>query len=133
VGYALSLRQIHEFLAATTDNFPTTASFKGIYLMLGAAFFFALTSAISKWLGKEFHIVQLVFFRNIVGVVFIITSVWRRPMRQEGGKLGLLIFRGVVGTLSLYMLFMRFKRWVWAGHLPTSIPIQFFWRYFRGC
>jgi drug/metabolite transporter (DMT)-like permease len=105
VGYALSLRQIHEFLAATTDNFPTTASFKGIYLMLGAAFFFALTSAISKWLGKEFHIVQLVFFRNIVGVVFIITSVWRRPMRQEGGKLGLLIFRGVVGTLSLYMLF----------------------------
>lgn len=73
--------------------------------MLGAAFFFALTSAISKWLGREFHIVQLVFFRNIVGVVFIITSVLRRPMRQEGGKLGLLIFRGVVGTLSLYMLF----------------------------
>ncbi|WAC11319.1 DMT family transporter [Dyadobacter pollutisoli] len=92
-------------MAATTDNLPATASFKGIYLMLGAAFFFALTSAISKWLGKEFHIVQLVFFRNIVGVVFIITSVWRRPMRQEGGKLGLLIFRGVVGTLSLYMLF----------------------------
>jgi drug/metabolite transporter (DMT)-like permease len=92
-------------LAATTDNLPVTASFKGIYLMLGAAFFFALTSAISKWLGKEFHIVQLVFFRNIVGVVFIITSVWRRPMRQEGGKLSLLIFRGVVGTLSLYMLF----------------------------
>jgi drug/metabolite transporter (DMT)-like permease len=47
----------------------------------------------------------LVFFRNIVGVVFIISSIWRRPLRQEGGKLGLLIFRGVVGTLSLYMLF----------------------------
>jgi len=73
--------------------------------MLGAAFFFSLTSALSKWLGKEFHIVQLVFFRNIVGVVFIISSIWRRPMRQEGGKLGLLIFRGIVGTLSLYMLF----------------------------
>ena len=48
---------------------------------------------------------QLVFFRNIVGVVFIFGSIWRRPLRQEGGKLGLLIFRGVVGTLSLYMLF----------------------------
>ena len=73
--------------------------------MLGAAFFFSLTSAISKWLGRDFHIVQLVFFRNIVGVVFVITSIWRRPIRQQGGKLGLLIFRGVVGTLSLYMLF----------------------------
>jgi drug/metabolite transporter (DMT)-like permease len=92
-------------LAASTENFPTSSSLKGIYLMLGAAFFFSLTSAISKWLGREFHIVQLVFFRNIVGVVFIISSIWRRPLRQEGGKLGLLIFRGVVGTLSLYMLF----------------------------
>ncbi|TLV01541.1 DMT family transporter [Dyadobacter luticola] len=73
--------------------------------MLGAAFFFSLTSAISKWLGQEFHIVQLVFFRNIVGVVFVLTSIWRRPRKQQGGKLGLLIFRGVVGTLSLYMLF----------------------------
>ena len=74
--------------------------------MLGAAFFFALTSAIAKWLGKEFHIVQLVFFRNIVGVVFILTSISKRPLEQKGGgKLGLLIFRGVVGTLSLYLLF----------------------------
>ena len=73
--------------------------------MLGAAFFFSLTSALSKWLGREFHIVQLVFFRNIVGVVFVATSSWKRPMQQEGGKRGLLIFRGVVGTLSLYMLF----------------------------
>ena len=74
--------------------------------MLGAAFFFALTSAISKWLGKEFHTAELVFFRNIVGVLFIAASVKRRPFEQKrGGKFGLLIFRGVVGTLSLYMLF----------------------------
>ncbi|NIJ55590.1 DMT family transporter [Dyadobacter arcticus] len=92
-------------LAAVSETLSTNSSQKGIYLMLGAAFFFSLTSAISKWLGSEFHIVQLVFFRNIVGVVFVVSSIWRRPLRQEGGKLGLLIFRGVVGTLSLYMLF----------------------------
>ncbi len=73
--------------------------------MLGAAFFFSLTSALSKWLGRDFHIVQLVFFRNIVGVVFVLSSIRQRPLVQRGGKLGLLIFRGVVGTLSLYMLF----------------------------
>ncbi|MGV3601748.1 MAG: DMT family transporter [Dyadobacter fermentans] len=92
-------------MATPAEHFPTRTSLKGVYLMLGAAFFFSLTSAISKWLGREFHIVQLVFFRNIVGVVFILSSIRRRPLRQEGGKLGLLIFRGVVGTLSLYMLF----------------------------
>lgn len=74
--------------------------------MLGAAFFFSFTSAISKYLGKEFHIVQLVFFRNIVGVLFILASIQKRPLEKKGGgKLGLLIFRGVVGTLSLYLLF----------------------------
>jgi drug/metabolite transporter (DMT)-like permease len=79
--------------------------------MLGAAFFFSFTSAISKWLGREFHIIQLVFFRNIVGVVFIISSIWRRPFEQKGGgKMGLLIFRGVVGTLSLYLLFYAIQK-----------------------
>ncbi|CAG5012657.1 Pseudopaline exporter CntI [Dyadobacter sp. CECT 9275] len=74
--------------------------------MLGAAFFFSLTSALSKWLGKDFHTVQLVFFRNIVGVVFVYASIRKRPFEQKGGgKLGLLVFRGIVGTLSLYMLF----------------------------
>lgn len=73
--------------------------------MLGASFFFALMSAVSKWLSRDFHIVQLVFFRNIIGVLLIGSSIVQRPMKQTGGKSGLLIFRGVVGTLSLYLLF----------------------------
>jgi drug/metabolite transporter (DMT)-like permease len=88
------------------NRFTFPESQKGIILMLGAAFFFSLTSAISKHIGREFHIVQLVFFRNIVGVIFILSSIQNRPLeRKGGGKLGLLIFRGVVGTLSLYLLF----------------------------
>ncbi|WP_439557696.1 DMT family transporter, partial [Dyadobacter sp.] len=99
----LSLSQ--NLKVASSAHNPVNASRKGIYLMLGAAFFFSLTSALSKWLGREFHIVQLVFFRNIVGVVFVLSSIRQRPLVQQGGKLGLLLFRGVVGTLSLYMLF----------------------------
>jgi drug/metabolite transporter (DMT)-like permease len=83
---------------------------KGIIYMLGAAFLFSLTSAISKWLGKDFHTTQLVFFRNIIGVVFILTSIYRRPIQQTGGKIGLLVFRGVVGTLSLYLLFYAIQK-----------------------
>ena len=93
-------------VTAISNRLTVPSSQRGVFLMLGAAFFFALTSAISKFIGKEFHIVQLVFFRNIVGVVFIISSIKRRPFEQKGGgKLGLLIFRGIVGTLSLYLLF----------------------------
>jgi drug/metabolite transporter (DMT)-like permease len=98
-------------VASVSDRITFPESQKGILLMLGAAFFFAFTSAISKWLGKEFHIVQLVFFRNIIGVVFIISSIWRRPLEAKaGGKMGLLIFRGVVGTLSLYLLFYAIQK-----------------------
>lgn len=92
-----------------TTRLLLSAPQRGVLLMLGASFFFALMSAISKWLGRDFHIVQLVFFRNIVGVLFIGTSILQRPMKQKGGKLGLLIFRGVVGTLSLYLLFYAIR------------------------
>ncbi|GAB3176820.1 DMT family transporter [Telluribacter humicola] len=73
--------------------------------MLGAVVCFGVVGAIAKWLSADFHTVQLVLFRNIVGVVFVGASVIKRPLNQKGGRLGLLIFRGVIGTLSLYLFF----------------------------
>lgn len=73
--------------------------------MLVASFFFALMAASAKWLSRDFSTVQQVFFRNLVGVVYVLASIAQHPMRHKGGKLGLLIFRGVIGTVSLYLLF----------------------------
>jgi drug/metabolite transporter (DMT)-like permease len=73
-------------LTRIANRFPLTFSRKGILLMLGASFFFALMSAISKWLSCDFHIVQLVFFRNVIGVLFIGTSILQRPLKQTGGN-----------------------------------------------
>ncbi len=73
--------------------------------MLGASLSFALMASISKLLSKEFDTVQQVFFRNLVGVFFIGSSLIRRPPVHTGGKMGLLLFRGIIGTLSLYLLF----------------------------
>ncbi len=73
--------------------------------MLGAVVCFGVVGAIAKWLSPDFHSVQLVLFRNIVGAVFVGGSVLKRPLRQKGGRLGLLVFRGVIGTLSLYLFF----------------------------
>ena len=74
--------------------------------MLIAAFSFALTGACSRFLRHDMGPIQLVFFRNLIGLPFIVFALWRNPPHQEvGGKMGLLIFRGLIGTMSLYALF----------------------------
>jgi drug/metabolite transporter (DMT)-like permease len=83
----------------------TTDQNKGIVYMLIASFCFALTGACARWLRDDINPVELVLFRNLIGVVFIFYSIYRRPITQKGGRLGLLIFRGVIGTLALYTFF----------------------------
>lgn len=73
--------------------------------MLIASFCFASVGATTKILGNSLNSVELVFFRNVIGVVFILASVLKKPIKQEGGKPFLLIFRGVIGTLALYTFF----------------------------
>jgi drug/metabolite transporter (DMT)-like permease len=78
---------------------------EGIWYMLIASFCFALTGACARWLRADINPIELVLFRNLIGVVFILYTTHRRPMVQRGGKLWLLIFRGVIGTLALYSFF----------------------------
>jgi len=78
---------------------------KGIYLMLIAAFLFALMGVFVKLLSQYMSSIQIVFLRNLVGAVFIASSLINRPARGKGGKPFLLIFRGVIGSLALYALF----------------------------
>lgn len=73
--------------------------------MLVASFSFALTGACARYLRNDINPIQLVLFRNVIGVGFIFWSVYRKPIVQTGGKLGLLIFRGFIGTLALYTFF----------------------------
>lgn len=78
---------------------------KGIIYMLTASFFFALTGALARILRDDISNVEMVLFRNLIGVVFIGFSLLRRPPIEKGGKIGLLIFRGVIGTMALYAFF----------------------------
>lgn len=76
-----------------------------VALMLFASLLFASMTVIAKQLSGRFDAVELVFFRNVIGVASILISLRQRPFRHAGGRLGLLVFRGVVGTASLYTLF----------------------------
>lgn len=77
----------------------------GIGHMLLAAFFFAAMGAITKTLSVRFSSVELIFFRNFVGIGFVVATFWHRPLQQIGGRPGLLIFRGIIGTSALFAFF----------------------------
>ncbi|MEE6578365.1 DMT family transporter, partial [Campylobacter coli] len=66
---------------------------------------FALMGACAKILSKEMSSIEIMFFRNIIGVLFIVYLLKRSKVHKEGGHFWLLVFRGVTGTLSLYMFF----------------------------
>lgn len=78
----------------------------GIYYMLVAAFCFALTGACSRILRHDIGPIEQVFFRNLIGLPFIVYALWSQPpAQQKGGKPLLLVFRGVIGTIALYAFF----------------------------
>jgi drug/metabolite transporter (DMT)-like permease len=72
--------------------------------MLLAALGFSTMGAAAKMLKDHFNAGQLVFYRNLVGLIFLAFSLWRQPPRQEGGRTGWLVFRGLMGTTALYTL-----------------------------
>ena len=78
---------------------------KGIKYMLIASFLFALMGVAAKDLSDSMSTVEVVFFRNIFGVIFILFSIYNSPLKQVGGKFWLLVFRGTVGFVALLFFF----------------------------
>lgn len=78
---------------------------KGIKYMLIASLLFAFMGAVAKELSDSMSSVEIVFFRNVFGVFFILISIYKSPLKQLGGKFWLLIFRGVAGFVALLFFF----------------------------
>jgi drug/metabolite transporter (DMT)-like permease len=78
--------------------------YKGILYMLLASLGFATMGGAAKSLTGEFNAGQLVFFRNMVGLIVLIVSFSLRPPVNKGARFSLLIFRGLMGTTALYTL-----------------------------
>ena len=78
---------------------------KAIKYMLIASFLFALMGVTAKELSDNLSTIEVVFFRNVFGVFFILFSIYKSPLNQIGGKFWLLIFRGVAGFSALLFFF----------------------------
>ena len=73
--------------------------------MLFASFCFAVMGGFAKELSKDFSAIEVVFFRNIFGIAFLLITMLKYPITQKGGKFWLLFFRGFIGFLALLAFF----------------------------
>ncbi|MEO5682626.1 MAG: EamA family transporter [Chitinophagaceae bacterium] len=78
--------------------------YHGICYMLLAALGFSVMGGAAKLLKGSFNAGQLVFYRNLVGLLVILAGFAIKPPVSHGGKLRWLVFRGVMGTVALYTL-----------------------------
>ncbi|WP_320034656.1 DMT family transporter [Halarcobacter sp.] len=77
----------------------------GIKYMLFASFCFACMGAFAKQLSGSMSSIEVVFFRNVFGVLLILISIYKSPLNQKGGKPMLLVFRGLAGFIALLFFF----------------------------
>jgi len=78
---------------------------KGVKYMLFASLCFAVMGGFAKEISKDMSAVEVVFFRNIFGLLFISLTFFKYPIKQKGGKLWLLLFRGFMGFAALLAFF----------------------------
>ncbi|WP_373070411.1 DMT family transporter [Sulfurimonas sp.] len=73
--------------------------------MLLSALISALNGAIAKILSDDISALEIVFFRNMIGVVLILWALRIKPPTLEGGKIHLLFLRGFLGFLAMILFF----------------------------
>ncbi len=87
---------------------------QGVKYMLLASLCFAFMGAFAKLASQNLPSLEVVFFRNIAGVVLILIAIAKKPLKQKGGKFWLLAFRGTMGFLALLAFFYNI------AHIPLG-------------
>jgi len=78
---------------------------KGILYMLLGALISALNGAVSKILADDMSAMEIVFFRNLIGVALVLYALKHTPPTLTGGKWYLLITRGLFGFSAMILFF----------------------------
>ncbi|MFT7005143.1 MAG: drug/metabolite transporter (DMT)-like permease [Sulfurimonas sp.] len=92
---------------------------KGVLYMLIASASLAIVSAFAKVLSDQMPTIEIVFFRNLIGVIFILGTLFRTPFAQVGGKPWLLFFRGFIGMVAMLSYFYNL------AHIPLADAVTF--------
>ena len=77
----------------------------GIAFMLASALISALNGALAKMLSEDMSALEIVFFRNLIGVFLILYTLKHTPPKLNGGKFHLLFVRGLFGFSAMILFF----------------------------
>ncbi len=75
--------------------------------------------AFAKLSSEYMSSIEVVFFRNVFGVLIIGYAVLKKPMKHVGGKPFLLFFRGLMGFIALLAFFYNI------AHIPLGDAMTF--------
>jgi len=78
---------------------------KGVLFMLLSAMIAALSGAVAKVLSDSMDPIEIVFYRNLLGVMIILYSFKKVSVSIDTSKLHLLFLRGFFGTLAMLFFF----------------------------
>ena len=73
--------------------------------MLASALISALNGALTKILSQDISALEIVFFRNLIGVFLILYTLKHTPPLLSGGKFHLLFLRGFLGFSAMILFF----------------------------
>ncbi|PHS58574.1 MAG: EamA family transporter [Sulfurimonas sp.] len=73
--------------------------------MLIGALISAINGALTKVLADDMSALEIVFFRNLIGIALIVYALKHTPPTLLGGKFYMLIQRGVLGFLAMILFF----------------------------
>lgn len=78
---------------------------RGVLFMLLSALISAVTGAIAKILSDSMDPIEVVFYRNLLGVMIILYSLKKIPVAINKSKLHLLLLRGIFGAIAMLLFF----------------------------
>lgn len=92
-------------MAAEYKPFNTDEEMKGILCMVAASFLFACMGFFIKKLTHSLSTMEIIFFRNIVSLLFVGGSLLVYKPENQGGKPFMLAMRGVYGFTAMFFYF----------------------------
>lgn len=78
---------------------------KGVLFMLLSAFISALNGAVAKVLSESMDPIEVVFYRNLLGIIIILYSLKKVSVEIDRSKLHLLFLRGFFGAMAMVLFF----------------------------
>jgi len=77
----------------------------GILFMLASALISALNGALTKILSDDISALEIVFFRNFIGIFLVMSALKHTPPKLKGGKFHFLFLRGFFGFSAMILFF----------------------------